>query len=166
MAALKSFDGSGPHTELEGMFKKKLILETSDDIIRKVYVEKMTVTQIASLAPLVTDTAKEGDEVAEKLVHESGEQLGRLITTVIDRLKIGKMEFPIATVGGMFKIGRMLLEPMKKQISAIAPKAYLSTPRMGPAMGSIIIAFGLAGIDLTDRRMENLQKANVSLPPD
>lgn len=139
-AALYSFDGRLPKTMLEERILMALGVESIDDIIRKVYAERMSVTDIAALAPVVTKAAQEGDAVAAKIVEEAVQGLASMINTVIRRLAMQGRSFPVATIGGVFKAGEIVTGPLTKAVNAVAPKAHIGKPMMGPWLGSVLVA--------------------------
>jgi len=139
-AALYSFDGRLPKTMLEERILMALGVESIDDIIRKVYAERMSVTDIAALAPVVTKAAQEGDAVAAKIVEEAVQGLASMINTVIRRLAMQGRSFPVATIGGVFKAGEIVTGPLTRAVNAVAPKAHIGKPMMGPWLGSVLVA--------------------------
>jgi len=139
-AALYTFDGRLQKTVLVTKLKEALGVESIDDIITRVYGEKMSVTEIAALAPLVTEAAKEGDAVASTIVEEAVDGISTLVKTVILRLKMQDMAFPVATIGGVFKAGKIITEPLAKSVSCLAPGARIGQPMMGPWLGSVLVA--------------------------
>jgi N-acetylglucosamine kinase-like BadF-type ATPase len=69
-AVLWAFDGRGPSTQLTEPVLKALGVASPDEILIKVYGERMSVREIARLAPLVTEAAKRGDPGGEE--HRRG----------------------------------------------------------------------------------------------
>jgi len=156
--ALKIFDGRiKANTKLTEQIKSALNIEELDDIIRRVYTEKMTVTEIASLAPIVTKLATEGDELCKSIVSEAAEELAILAKTVITRLKIQDEEFPVATVGGVFKAGDIIIKPFEDSILKIAPHAKVGKPRFGPGIGSVILALEILNGKISDEILKNIE---------
>jgi len=139
-ASLYSFDGRLPKTMLEDRIMEALGVESVDDIIRKIYAEKMSVTDIAALAPVVTKAAQEGDPVAARIVDEAVQGLSLMVNTVIRRLSMQGRSFPVATIGGVFKAGEIITAPLTKAINAVAPNAHIGKPMMGPWLGSVLAA--------------------------
>jgi hypothetical protein len=48
--------------------------------------------------------------------------------------------FPVATIGGVFKAGEIVTGPLTKAVNAVAPKAHIGKPMMGPWLGSVLVA--------------------------
>ncbi|MBO3763305.1 MAG: BadF/BadG/BcrA/BcrD ATPase family protein [Thermoproteota archaeon] len=161
--AMKAFDGRAKETKLIEELKKALSITETDEIIRKVYSEKMSVTEIASLAPIVTKLAKEGDEVSAEIVRNAAEELAILAKTVITRLKIQNEIFPIATVGGVFKAGDIILKPFSDSIQKLAPNAKVEKPKFGPGVGSVLIALEILNGRITDKILQNVETSYKKL---
>jgi N-acetylglucosamine kinase-like BadF-type ATPase len=155
--ALKAFDGRVKETKLVEQLRKALSITETDEIIRKVYGEKMSVTEIASLAPIVTNLAKEGDEISIEIVRAAAEELAILAKTVILRLRIQNEKFPVATVGGVFKAGDIVLKPFSNSIQKLALNANVEKPRFGPGIGSVLIALEVLNEKITDEVLQNVE---------
>lgn len=157
-AALYAFDGRSQKTALVNKLKQALGVESIDDIITKVYAENMSVTEIAALAPLVTEAAEEGDAVAGTIVEEAANGISTLVKTVILRLKMQDMAFPVATIGGVFKAGKIITEPLAKSVSSLAPRARIGQPMMGPWLGSVLVALEVYHKHLSPELVETVKR--------
>jgi len=162
-ATLYAFDGRGPKTVLEDRIKAALKVDSTDDIIRRVYDEKMSVTEIAALAPVVTAAAKEGDPVAISIVNEAAAGISTLVKTVISRLGMEGRSFPVATIGGVFKAGEMVTGPFIKSVKALAPRARIGQPMMGPWLGSVLVALEEYHGHLSPELVSNLARTASKL---
>jgi len=162
-ASLYSFDGRLPKTALEGTMMKALGVESVDDIIRKVYAERMSVTDIAALAPVVTRAAQEGDPVAARIVDEAVQGLSLMVNTVIRRLSMQERSFPVATIGGVFKAGEIVTAPLAQAINAVAPKAHIGKPMMGPWLGSVLAALEAYHSRLTPQLVDEVRRTGAKI---
>ena len=71
---------------------------------------------------------------------EAGTELGIAGAAVIRNLKMEGERFQVAYVGGVFAAGEMLLEALRGEVAAIAPKAFLAPPRYPPAVAAARMA--------------------------
>ena len=156
-AALWSFDGRGPKTVLEEKIKKRFDLASMDDVIHEVYVEKMSVTEMASLAPLVTDGAKEGDKISQGILRIAGEELGRHAVAVIEKLGMQRDSYQVALVGGVLNAGEFVLKPMRDMIIKVAEKAFLVRPRFNATIGAGLVALRNIGRELDDDLLSSIE---------
>jgi N-acetylglucosamine kinase-like BadF-type ATPase len=89
---------------------------------------------------LVVETALEGDKIAIEILKQAGFELGLAAVAVIKKLDLAKRKIPIGCVGSVFRAGELLTEPMLKTIRTIAPKAFLTEPKMLPSEAAALMA--------------------------
>ena len=95
--------------------------------------------ELGQLTPAVTQAAEAGDFLAQKLLNTAGKELG--LAAVIIARKAGFKKCRVGIVGGVFKAGEYILEPMKDVLTACNIEAKLVPPFMPPAGGAIILAW-------------------------
>jgi N-acetylglucosamine kinase-like BadF-type ATPase len=113
--------------------------------------------QISSdAAPRVFELATNGDVIARRLLTWAGVELGEMANAVIRQLEFEGLEFEVVMIGGMFKGGPLLIEPMRETILSIAPKAKLVRLEHPPVMGAVLIAMTEAGLHPDETIRQNL----------
>ncbi len=151
-AALRSRDGTGALTALEAQiphrFGRSLV-----EIPVLFYEGRIQRAAIAALAPVVTETAGAGDPVARSLVEEAAAGLAATATAVLKRLTWPDGMVALAPVGGVFRAGRVILDPLKAAVTAHVPGAVLVPPRYTPAVGALLLAMQAAGISHIPERL-------------
>ncbi len=148
--ACRAYDGRGQKTALMSKLMEHLGLDDFTDIVKKIYDKEATPQKIASLAPLVSQLAKDGDEVAMTILRNAAEELALAANTVIRCLNMEEREFQVAASGSVFKAGKPLLMPFSESIKSTAPKAEVIHPRFGPAVGAVFLALQEAGMELNN----------------
>ncbi|MBN2257367.1 MAG: hypothetical protein JW704_06045 [Anaerolineaceae bacterium] len=98
-----------------------------------------------SFAPRIFKLAEEGDEVAGDLIRWAGEQLGSLALGVIHQLKIAHQAFEVILVGRMFDGGRRLIDPLRRVVLAVAPRAKFVRLEAPPVVGGVLLGMKKAG---------------------
>src|SRR3990170_7818370 len=88
-SVIRSFDGRGPETRLTSLVLSFLHLPDELALHDWVYKGGFSKEKIASLAPLVTQAAKEGDNIARHILFFSTEELILSVRTVVKRLGMG-----------------------------------------------------------------------------
>src|SRR5207302_9382956 len=87
---------------------------------------------------------QDGDATAMTILDGAGRELAAAALAVARRLHLINLSkgapFPVAYVGGAFRAGDILLEPMRAAILAEAPKAEIGPPRHTPAEGAAQMA--------------------------
>ena len=143
-AVVSSFDGRSPKTALAERICKKLGVEGPSDLPGVIYNSDSEHVDIAPLAELVDEAAREGDEVARQILTGAGRELGRLAASVIDKLGLHASAFRVACVGSVFRSGELVLEPLREAVSRVAPHAEIGPPLYPPAIGAVKLAQQLA----------------------
>ncbi|HBG16085.1 MAG TPA: ATPase [Firmicutes bacterium] len=160
-AALKAYDGRGEDTILLPMFKKKLALNSMEDIMEKVYFS-LSREEIASMAYIIFQAAQKRDRVAEKIIIKAGNELAQNIKAVINGLQLAGEEIEIPLVGGVFKNeSSLLIDVIKKKVLRSAPKAKILKPRFEPAIGAVIMALSQSGVKVDQKIMDNLKRTII-----
>lgn len=130
-------------------------------------LEGLTTGQIevdADTAPLVFQVAASGDPVAMEVIRWAGCELGELACAVIRQLEFEALAFDVVLIGSMFDGGRMLIEPMRRTIHALAPKARLVRLTVPPVIGAVLLGMEQAGLAAPERREALIRSAHEILP--
>ncbi|KAM5580156.1 hypothetical protein ABKV19_009743 [Rosa sericea] len=129
-AIIRAHDGRGPHTALTSSILEKLGLSSPDELIGWTYADPSW-ARIAALVPEVVSCAEAGDEVANKILFDSVEELGLSVKAVVQRLDLcgpdGKDSFPLVMVGGVLEankrwdIGKEVIRCISKDYPGAVP---------------------------------------------
>jgi N-acetylglucosamine kinase-like BadF-type ATPase len=103
----------------------------------------------AEAARLVFRVAEDGDEAARNLIFWAGTELGELANAVIRQLGFEDLDFDVVMTGSMFDGGNMLIDPMRKKIHELAPRARLVRLDVPPVTGAALLGMEAAGLQLT-----------------
>ncbi|MGB3535467.1 MAG: BadF/BadG/BcrA/BcrD ATPase family protein [Microcoleaceae cyanobacterium] len=139
-AALKAYDGRGQATELIERFKDHLEIDKIENLVEVVYRRRLSVTEIAALAPIVDQAAVEGDAIAREIMTSAVNELTLATQVVITDLFNPTEAFEIVTIGGVWNSLANLRQRFEQKISAIAPSATVIWPRHQPAYGAGLLA--------------------------
>jgi len=136
-----------PPTTLANAFIKYVGAKDLEDLIEG--YTKGLYSIGAESAPLVFQTAEQGDAVANDVIQWAGMELGEMAKAVIRQLDFENLEFEIALIGSMFKSGEPLIAPMRKTIHAIAPGAKLIRAEVKPVVGAVLLGMEASGLSLS-----------------
>lgn len=153
-AALRSAEGRAPATALLPLVTARL--GAWPQIRARVYGEGGGRALLASLVPLVSKAARRGDRVARGILQDAGRELGELVIAVASRLKMLDEAFPVFPVGGVFEMGRLVLDPLGKTLRKRAPRSVIRPPEFPPEIGAALMALEAAGITLEPRILRHL----------
>jgi len=144
-AALAALDGTGQETDLGRRICRQWGLERLDQVIGRVYGDPVAAKgEIGALAPLVVQAAEAGDGVALGILRQAGQELGRLVCALFQRL--GLRERPrYSGVGGLFTASAALREAMQAYVQERFPASEYLPARETPAQGAVRMALALLG---------------------
>lgn len=87
---------------------------------------------VAGFAAHVSRAAEAGDEAAIAILEEAGEDLGELATFVARRLFAEEDEFPVVLGGGVFKAGKLVIDPIRLMFRPQFPRARVIVAEGSP----------------------------------
>jgi N-acetylglucosamine kinase len=156
-ASLRAYDGRGDKTLLVSKLVKRLNLAAMDKLIERVYINHMEPHEIAALAPVVVEAAKEGDHVARNILMETGKELGLAVHAVIKGLHMENESFDVALTGGVFDAGDLILKSFEEVTMKIAPKCRIIPAKYEPVIGAVLIALREIGVEIDDDVFESIE---------
>jgi len=148
VAILKAHDGRGRKTQLTEKIVAQLGLREVQEIVPRVYRQGMGPDEMATLAPLVFQAAREGEPVAREIVDRAGGELGLMAAAVIRRLGMEGGVVKIALVGSLFRDKELLLEPVRAAVGGELRVEFVE-PRLGPVGGAAILGLKAVGVTIT-----------------
>jgi N-acetylglucosamine kinase-like BadF-type ATPase len=153
IAALRAEDGRSPATVLTDRFKQRFMLDRMPEVINLVYGNPapMQRPEIAGLAPLVVEAARDGDAMAREILRIAGRELGLLAAAVLQKLNFDEEQpVPVAGTGGVFAAGNILGLPMQQVVRNVCPQAQMCQPKHTAAYGAVLLALQSLGIHPED----------------
>lgn len=142
LAAFYAHDGVGPETRLTRVFLEHFRVEAPEEIKALIYAPEFGQRGFASLAPLVSYAAEQGDTVSGEIIRQAGHALARQCGAVLVRLAFP--DAPVAPVGGAFEHIVGLNASFRADLQAGFPSARVVAPRLTPVYGAIIMALQAA----------------------
>ncbi|MDQ6660451.1 MAG: hypothetical protein M3Z24_05745, partial [Chloroflexota bacterium] len=115
------------------------------------------INSIRHLTPILLDEAYAGDTVAQRIVREHGEVLGKYALAAARLIEIEGTAFTLVLAGGVFRhpsslLADTLIETVRTTSSAIRPTRY----PFEPIIGVLFSALELAGIIVDDALLAKL----------
>ncbi len=148
----------GPVTTLSEAFVRHVGAVDKVDLLAGLIRGRFRIT--AGDAPLVFQTAAEGDAVAQTIVTWAGDSLGGLANAVIRQLELAGEAFDVVLSGSLYKGGEMLIEPMQRTIHAYAPQANLVRLVAPPVIGGVLLGMEAAGLSMNEARATLISSAD------
>ncbi|XP_077243873.1 actin-like ATPase superfamily protein isoform X1 [Tasmannia lanceolata] len=145
-AVVRAHDGRGPQTMLTCSILNMLGLASPDELIGWTYADPSW-ARIAALVPVVVSCAEAGDQVANKILQDSVQELAASVKAVVQRLGLcgedEKDSFPLVMVGGVLEANKNwdIGKEVVNCISKVYPGACPIRPKVEPAVGAALLAW-------------------------
>lgn len=115
-AAVRSADGRGERTELEGMILEMLGLDSAERLVD--WAGAATKRNIALLAPLVHATARTGDAAAGRIIERANAELERHVVVLLETLGPWSSPPGVALSGGLLSADGILRKALLEALAA------------------------------------------------
>ena len=135
----------GPQTALSSAFVELAGAEDVVDLFSGMVRNRYYIS--AEHAPIVFDTANQGDIVAQEIILWAGREIGSLANGVIRQLELQDEAFDVVLSGSLFKGSPVLKEEMAKTIHAAAPNARLVRLHAPPVIGGVLLGLQQCGFN-------------------
>jgi len=139
-AAMRALDGRAMPTLLMQALGRAYGVKDAEAMRRLVDSTSFGKFEIASFASSVAEAADAGDVTARTILTQAGQDLADQATAIIRRLRMEESDFPICTVGSVFKSAPWVTEPFRRSITRLAPHAEFRAPLHPPQVGAAILA--------------------------
>ena len=143
MAVVRNLDQRGPDTLLRTTVLSSEGIGTPAELLHKIHRPDGGPAEVAAFFPMVLDAARQGDPISLEIFRRAGAELGLAVATVARKLGMLEMEVRVATVGGVFAAGPLILDPIREALESRAPGAAVGPAAYPPEIGAVRIA--LAG---------------------
>ncbi len=157
IAAIRAADGRGAPTGLSLLIQQALGYEHIDEMMRLLYHERMSVTQIAALAPFVLSAAGGGDAVALNIVEHGADELALMVHAVAQQLDFLAGPFPLIFVGGVANASTFYKQKIEAAILRRVPMCSIKQPMLPPVLGAALLAIESAGVPISPELLESLK---------
>ena len=134
-AIAKDFDGRSEKTSLTERLKKHFGIENSAQLITEVYRNNF---DMASFAPHVIETAKDGDETAIKIIEDESDELILHVKSIYKM--IGTEKLKLCLVGGTIATENFYAELFRKKVNEQLPAVSIIPAENPPEIGAAFMA--------------------------
>lgn len=150
-AVSRHHDGMGPATALT----EKVLQYYGIDHPQRLKF-KMSLDNISKLAPKVAECAREGDEVAGRIITREAEKMAEMAIRVVTGLDMDDEQYVLAVTGGIANFGPLLMEPFERKLRTVCARIRMVKPLLPPAGGALLMAYRKDGIPWTVSLKETL----------
>ena len=159
-------DGRAPRGRLYEKLGRHFRLAADLDLCAAIYgAGRGERSDVASLSGTIAETARSGDAQARALFARAVEELLQMVDAVHGQLQVpGGVRLHVSHSGGMFKLGDLVLEPLRVRLDA-SPRGYrFVDARLAPAAGAALYAARVSGAPLTAQAVARLELQQRELP--
>jgi N-acetylglucosamine kinase-like BadF-type ATPase len=142
-AALRYEEQWGPPTSLRESLLSATQSKDMNNLLHRFYTPEFSRSKIASFAPIVTEAAESGDDVALEIIVAAAIDLACFAEGVHRRLFLRDQQIPVAHVGGGFNsspLREAFVAAVRERISC-----HAAPPQFPPVMGAVLEALRLDG---------------------
>lgn len=140
-AALAAEEGWGESTRLREVLAEAFGTGDTGEWLSALYRTQNPQSLLAQIAPLVSEAAEEGDVQAKNILIAAGDHLAGLVVHLARHLHLPE-DFPVCTVGGVWKSQTILLKRFRERLSEQLPhwKGEVKPPLYSPVEGALLVA--------------------------
>lgn len=147
-AFTRQSDGRDPRTPLYDLIRLTLSLNEDDDVITRVIEDwGADRVKIAALSRLVGELYALGDPNAGRILDRAAAELSDMAAALYRRLGFSG-DVSVSYSGGVFNIGRPLLDPLARKLAAL--DMTLCAPKLPPDLGAVVLAFQHDGMPVPE----------------
>ena len=156
-AAVRAYDGRDGETALLGEVLDFLEIPHIDYIYQPLYVQGLSKTEIAKLAPRVINAAAAGDAKARAIIITGMELVAECVAAAARKLDMLGAPIELALVGGVFSAGEITVGALRDAVAKRVDDCTLVWPELPPVVGAGILALRIAGVELDEAQLRALR---------
>jgi N-acetylglucosamine kinase-like BadF-type ATPase len=164
-AAVMVSDGRLPASMLLENVQHYFGLVEINDLMHRIYVQGLSRSKIAALAPLVIQAAEAGDSPAQELIRHGAQDLAECVLAVADQLGISNTASSagceVALVGGLLKAGDTYINPLRQAIHERLPYSQVRQAELPPVAGACMLALKCLGLLVSADVIEALGRSTL-----
>jgi N-acetylglucosamine kinase-like BadF-type ATPase len=144
-AVARQWGCRGPATDLSRVFLEDTRASSLSELLEGYATDRFQINP--ELAPLIFQVAEAGDQVAVGVIRWAALGLADMVNGVVRQLSFENLNFEVVLIGGVFKGGQLILEPMKTAVREVAPGARFVRLNAPPVVGGVLLGMEQAGFD-------------------
>lgn len=162
--AMRAEDGRGPQTMLREAIARHFGAAQVSEVAIGVYTGDIPRDRLLSLAPVLLELARRGDEVARDVVRRQASEITVMALTLMRRLDLTSSAVPVVLGGGLLTARDPLLtELIVTGLAAAAPRAAVRVVDVPPIAGAALL--GLDHFGAPASAEARLRHSYQSRPP-
>jgi N-acetylglucosamine kinase-like BadF-type ATPase len=148
--AARAEDGRGPSTALRAAVLAGMKVATIAELTQDIHFGRRSMAELSVLAPSVFATARDGDEVAGRIVDRQAAEVVAFARASLTRLGMLDRDVPVVLGGGVIRGGdERLITGITTGLAEVAPAARIVRVDAPPIVGAGLLALESAGATRT-----------------
>jgi N-acetylglucosamine kinase-like BadF-type ATPase len=115
-AVISEYEMMDGRTMLTEGVKKRLKIESINELRYAFYYRKLTENRICTLSSEVLRCAQKGDRISVGIINKAAEKLFNMVDIIIRRLNMYDSEYKLYFAGSTCKFGAYIIEPLYDKI--------------------------------------------------
>lgn len=162
-AAVMAYDGRAGPTLLLDAVMRQLGIRDMQELSHRIYVPSLVKHEVAAVAPVVMDAARDGDATALGLLLQGMRDLAQCVQAVAQRLNMADAACELALVGGLLRAGTIVQDLLREEIRPRLPHCRPVLAEMPPVFGATLLGLGLLGITASASILDALRAGTKAL---
>ncbi|NSW89192.1 MAG: hypothetical protein HPY74_00680 [Firmicutes bacterium] len=147
-SVIKEYEETGLKTTLTPKVLDFFGIKEVTELRKKVYSEECNRSIISSLSKIVHESARDGDVVAIEIINNAAKHLAEYVRVIVEKLNMYDKEYDVVLTGGISNFGELILKPFTEEVKKISDCLNVGTPKLRPAVGSLLVAMIESGINI------------------
>jgi glucosamine kinase len=139
VAAVRMADGRMPASALMGTVFNWLGISKVSEILKRLYEDGVTRSEIAAIAPEIVKLAEEGDAAGIEILDRGADKLAEMVAANHRQLPTSKQPEVVIT-GGLGTAPSIYRNKLKTAIQHWLPQVQINEPAMSPTAGAVMLA--------------------------
>lgn len=155
---MRAWDTRGAPTLLTEAVLDHFDLRSVEELLYRLYHDKIDHQQVMSMVPLLFETAEKGDQVAIDLVKRMGVETGVTARSLIRRGGMEALNPEVVLGGSVYKgQGSLLIDTVKAEIHTHYPGVMVKQPKYEPVVGAALLALEALGITIGQAAIKKME---------
>ncbi|MCS6830927.1 MAG: hypothetical protein NZ749_09835 [bacterium] len=150
-------DGRAPNTWLKRVVLEHFGVDTLGALHRLIYSGQLSRAQIASAAKAVSDAARLGERIAQRVLSSAGRELGLMAVVVLRKLGMHYRHAPVGIVGGVAAAAEPLHTAFRERVYR-STLAQIIRPRCPMVVSAVCMALEQAGVQVDEPLWQRLEE--------
>ena len=158
--AFRCDESTGSYTRLIEVLPAYCGCKDMNELAIKTYKSNYQYYKAFNIPKLVFDLAEEGDMVCMEIITRMGNEIGTMLSGLITKAGLENERIPVILSGSQYTkdLKQQMINPLKEQLGKTVPNAKVEVLRYPPVVGAVISAMKELGIELDEKKLEELRQ--------